>query len=274
MRFSVLLLYVLPAFLCCAPSGQVQADYDLRGLKGPVRQVVARHYQMRYDGAGERLLLGVVAITRFDGAGRLAELKYYDEKNQLVSSSTFSRGRDGRLSAQKNWSRSGKLEDRVEYLYDPKGRLASETYFSADGRETGSYAYEYDALGRPKRRLMETIYSQKDRRSGYTHFEYDAAGRRSEERYYEQALGGLSSRTVYTYEGDRLASSADYTYGTQLANRVFYKHDPAGNRTREAIYWLPEEESARRYDAITREQDLPKSFLRSVVEYEYSCYEK
>jgi hypothetical protein len=49
---------------------------------------------------------------------------------------------------------------------------------------------------------------------------FEGNGWLAEEKYYdEQALGGLASRSAYTNEGDRLASSADYTYGTQLANR-------------------------------------------------------
>ena len=271
---SALWLCVLAVFLSCAPSGRVHPDYGLRALKGPVRQVVARHFQSRYDQAGERLRLAVVAITRFDGDGRLVEEKYFDENDKLTSSARFTRGPDGRLSGQKTWSRLGKLEERVEYRYDRQGRLASESYYSPDGRNTGSYTYEYDTRGRLKRRLMETIYSENDRRSGYTLFEYDASGRRVEDRYFEQAMGGLSNRSVYFYEGDWLASSADYTYGAQLTNRVFYQHDQAGNVIREAVYWFPEDESTRRYEKLIREHDLPASFLRSVVEYEYIYYEK
>jgi hypothetical protein len=228
----------------------VEPDYGLRGLKGPVRQVIARHYQKRYDPAGERLRLAVVAITRFDSDGRLAEEKYFDENDKLTSSATFTRGRDGRLSGQKTWSRLEKQEERVEYRYDRQGRLVSESYYSPDGSNTGSYNFEYDTQGRLKRRLMETIYSENDRRNGYTLFEYDASGRRVEDRYFEQATGGLSNRSVFFYEGDRLASSADYTYGTQLANRVFYQHDQAGNVIREAVYWFPEGESTRRYEKL------------------------
>jgi YD repeat-containing protein len=269
----LLLLSVLPAILSCTPAGQGRADYELLDLKGPVRQVITRHHQLRYDGAAESLRLGVVAITRFDRGGRLTEEKYYDENDRLTSSATFTRGRDGRLSSRKTWSRSGKLEERVEYQYDRQGRLAGETYFSPDGRESGFYTYEYDALGRLKRRLQQSSSPENENSTAYTLFGYDAGGRRTEELYYVEAAGGLASRLVHTYAADRLSSSAEYTYGTQLASRTFYSHDAAGNPTREAVYWLPEDESGRRYDALSREQDLPSSFLRSLVEYEYSYYE-
>jgi hypothetical protein len=82
----------------------------------------------------------------------------------------------------------------------------------------------------------------------------------------------LANRVVYRYRGDLLASSADYTRGTQLVFLVFYGHDGTGNVVREATYQVPEDERGERYARAGDEKDLPQALLASAVTSEYVYY--
>jgi hypothetical protein len=166
----------------------------------------------------------------------------------------------------------GDLQQKTMVGYDARGRRAEEKYYDRSGGFTGVYRYEYDASGRLSRRTMETIYSSDDRRTGTSEFDHDTAGRVVEERYFEEALGGLANRVVYRYRGDLLASRADYTRGTQLVFLAFFRCDGTGNVVREANYQIPQDEVGDRYADVLDEKGLPRSFLSSVVKSEYRYY--
>jgi len=270
LPFAAALVVVLAASGCVRARTQVlrQTDWAFLDLRGRVERVTRITLRPLTGTAEEELVATGTTTWWFDTDGFLTEEKWYGPAGQPSGSSWYGQTASGDRTAR--WlDEKGALQQRTIVVYDARGRRAEEKYYDRSGGYTGGYRYEYDASGRLFRRSMETIYAPDDRRTGNSEFDHDTAGRLVEERYYEEALGGLANRVVYRYRGDLLASRADYTRGTQLVFLAFYEHDGIGNVVRESNYQIPEEESGDRYAGAIDEKDLPRSFLSSVVKSEY-----
>ena len=251
--------------------GEQETDWADRGLEGEIEVVTTRYFQKTYISGRERLSLAWLTVTRFARDGKLVGERFYDADQKLSGSVTIERDDLGRMVQERHLDSSGEQTMRIERVYDEEGRKGAEAFYDSDDRRSGIYAYEYDSEGRIGRRLMEAVYSADDKRTSEAVYTYDRSGQLIEEAYYEEALGGLASRVAYTYERGRRVSSAEYLYGRHLVSRSFYECDVVGNRVKESVYQIPENETGALYEEVPQDE-LPEELLVAETTFEYSYY--
>lgn len=242
------------------------------GLRGEVEQVTAYYHREDYESVAGEMIRAEYIVKRFGRDGQLLEEKSYDVDNRMTGYRGLVRDGSGRIEEEQYWNSTGTLVMRIEYHYDKGGRKEAEEFYNGNGDRTGAILYEYDTNGRLSREFSEAIYSPEDKSTGNTVYEYDDRGRLISQSYYDDTFGGLMHSTVNAYEDDRRVSSADYSYGNLLLNRVFYDHDSTGNVVREAVYQIPDNEDNERYGETTNEDDMPPELLISIITYNYFYY--
>ncbi len=143
----------------------------------------------------------------FDKDGRILEIAYLDEKD--------------------NVKRSTKNE------YDLKGNLLKTTIFDAFDKLSKETSYEYDANGNPQK--------EKNTRNGIllnqTVFEYNQAGKLTRKTRID-ATDEVDF--FYTYEHNQAGqmSKEIYSYDNQTVNYTTFQYDAKGNKIKESYYSL------------------------------------